>query len=167
MNGILIQSNRLITTDSKDCPCAESWDTSPPAVVVFEVDMEPTNSKPSSWLTCWLREVMDDLRSTRWRQFAHGYLIAFWFFLLLILTADLPIYLFMVSRNFFSPLQRYPGCLPNDDFNARSNEFNIFAWSSLFQITHGFGALTFTQAKMIDVIWDVVSLSWLGVFVLL
>ncbi|KAM7210172.1 hypothetical protein V8F06_014449, partial [Rhypophila decipiens] len=35
-------------------------------------------------------------------------------------------------------------------------QYNLFDSSGLFQITHGFGELTFTQAKIMDIIWDII-----------
>ncbi len=46
-------------------------------------------------------------------------------------------------------------CSPGGDFSLDS-EYNPWSVSQMFQITMGVGRLTFSQAKLIDVIWDVV-----------
>lgn len=48
-------------------------------------------------------------------------------------------------------------CLPDDSFGLRPQDFSYWGSSGFFQITLGFGDLTFTQAKAIDIVWDVVS----------
>ncbi|KZM27916.1 uncharacterized protein EKO05_0010306 [Ascochyta rabiei] len=45
-------------------------------------------------------------------------------------------------------------CLPDDSFNLQPGSYQYWSNSGFFQITLGFGRLTFTQAKAIDVIWD-------------
>ena len=46
-------------------------------------------------------------------------------------------------------------CVPGGDFSLFL-EYNPFAARRAFQITLGFGHLTFAQAKVIDIVWDVV-----------
>lgn len=48
-------------------------------------------------------------------------------------------------------------CLPDDSFNLWPSTYQYWGNSGFFQITLGGGALTFTQAKAIDVVWDIVS----------
>jgi hypothetical protein len=48
-------------------------------------------------------------------------------------------------------------CLPNGDFALYNNTYNPWAPSGFFQITMGFGTLPFSNAKIIDIVWDVVS----------
>ncbi|KAH7138705.1 hypothetical protein B0J11DRAFT_23162 [Dendryphion nanum] len=47
-------------------------------------------------------------------------------------------------------------CQPDGTFKLLARTFNFWASSSFFQITLGFGRLNFTEAKTIDIIWDVV-----------
>lgn len=49
-------------------------------------------------------------------------------------------------------------CLPDDSFSLRPDTYQYWSVSGFFQITLGFGNMTFTQAKAIDVIWDFVSI---------
>lgn len=57
-------------------------------------------------------------------------------------------------------------CLPDGSFRVSSyslgkadnpDVYNFWSMSNFFQITVGGGELSFTQAKVIDVIWDVVG----------
>ena len=48
-------------------------------------------------------------------------------------------------------------CLPDDTFSLQPDKYQYWSNSGFFQITLGAGSLTFTQAKAIDVIWDIVS----------
>ena len=47
-------------------------------------------------------------------------------------------------------------CQPDGTFSVEVN-YSLWEIQGFFQIMLGFGALTFTQAKVIDIIWDVVS----------
>ncbi|KAH7385960.1 hypothetical protein BKA66DRAFT_569276 [Pyrenochaeta sp. MPI-SDFR-AT-0127] len=48
-------------------------------------------------------------------------------------------------------------CQPDGSFQLQGRQdFSYWSSSGLFQITLGFGELSFTQAKAIDIIWDVV-----------
>jgi hypothetical protein len=47
-------------------------------------------------------------------------------------------------------------CHPDGTFSLHSKGYNYWAASGFFQITLPYGNLTFTQAKVIDVVWDVV-----------
>ncbi|KAH7092084.1 hypothetical protein FB567DRAFT_625156 [Paraphoma chrysanthemicola] len=46
-------------------------------------------------------------------------------------------------------------CQPDGSFDLQPGSFRYWSRSGFFEITLGFGTLTFTQAKAIDVIWDV------------
>jgi hypothetical protein len=48
-------------------------------------------------------------------------------------------------------------CMPDGSFNAGLDPYNMWSSSGFFQITLGFGELSFGTAKFIDVAWDVVS----------
>ena len=48
-------------------------------------------------------------------------------------------------------------CQPDGQFSYVTGRYKAWDASGFFQITLGFGALTFTQAKVIDIIWDIVS----------
>lgn len=49
-------------------------------------------------------------------------------------------------------------CNPDDTFSPfADNSYSYFSMSGFFQVALAFGSLTFTQAKVYDIIWDVVS----------
>jgi hypothetical protein len=48
-------------------------------------------------------------------------------------------------------------CNPDESFRTTAGKFNYWASSGFFQITFGFGKWSFTKAKVIDVVWDIVS----------
>jgi hypothetical protein len=48
-------------------------------------------------------------------------------------------------------------CLPDGSFSMKPYLYNPWAISGAFEITLAFGTLSFANAKLIDVIWDVVS----------
>lgn len=52
---------------------------------------------------------------------------------------------------------RGSACQPDGSFSIFP--FDYYAWgiSGFFQITIGFGSLTFTKAKAIDIVWDIVG----------
>lgn len=54
--------------------------------------------------------------------------------------------------------QTTTACLPDGNFNIYSDSYSPWATEGTFQITMAYGAISFGQAKVIDVIWDVVSL---------
>lgn len=57
-----------------------------------------------------------------------------------------------------SSLQEIPGCLPDGSFGDLIN-YNRWGLPGFFQITLRSGPLTFTQAKVIDITWDIVR-TW-------
>jgi hypothetical protein len=48
-------------------------------------------------------------------------------------------------------------CQADGNFYTNPNDFNYWHTLGFFQITLGFGNFSFTTAKVIDVMWDVVS----------
>ena len=54
-------------------------------------------------------------------------------------------------------------CMPDGSFDAASstrhgyNTYNYWKSSGFFQITLGFGVMSFTEAKILDISWDIVS----------
>ncbi|KAI1632356.1 hypothetical protein F4809DRAFT_653374 [Biscogniauxia mediterranea] len=58
-----------------------------------------------------------------------------------------------------SPLSYQPtasACLPDGSFNPFEDDYNTWAASTFFQISLGLGNFTFTEAKVIDISWDVI-----------
>jgi hypothetical protein len=50
-------------------------------------------------------------------------------------------------------------CLPNGQFAIYNDTYDRWALPGFFQITLGFGSLSFSKVKVIDIVWDVVS-AW-------
>jgi hypothetical protein len=59
----------------------------------------------------------------------------------------------------FSPSQ---GCQPGGKFSPYSSAYSPWVSGDIFEITLGFGAMSFTQAKVIDIGWDLVSSIFLS-----
>jgi hypothetical protein len=94
-----------------------------------------------------------DLRAARWGRGCLWILAIWWsVFLCIILSMFVPVYYWSAIRGF-----QTTGCQPNDAFNLYPGQYNPFAIGDFFQVTIGFGQLSFTEAKVIDVAWDVVS----------
>jgi hypothetical protein len=70
-------------------------------------------------------------------------------FTLLLLLSLSPVDLFM-------PNVSTKACRPDGNFLIGS-DYSPWDVSGLFQITMGFGAFTFSNAKLLDAVWDVVS----------
>ncbi|KAH8756380.1 hypothetical protein F5883DRAFT_375815, partial [Diaporthe sp. PMI_573] len=60
-----------------------------------------------------------------------------------------------VAANQDNAFYSYSGCQPGGAFSA-VNTWSAWNINEFFQITSGMGRLTFTQAKVVDVIWDVI-----------
>lgn len=102
------------------------------------------------------KEIRHDLKSTRWRHSAATYftwlLFGLWLALLLLLSICVPLY--TVGRGSFSA-GVWSYCGPNGSFSLLpTNPWNI-EWT--FQIITGWGPLSFTEAKIIDLAWDIVG----------
>jgi hypothetical protein len=117
----------------------------------------PPRSSPSTVKARWLsnhRQACTDFRA-RWGRGCLAALAYVWFicltvgFVLLCLFAS-------TSRGI---ADSNAACLPDDSFSVDPAEYRYWSKSGFFQITLGFGSLTFTQAKAVDVIWDVVSIA--------
>ncbi|QDS77353.1 hypothetical protein FKW77_005407 [Venturia effusa] len=48
-------------------------------------------------------------------------------------------------------------CMPDGSFNVKPSDYNIWKTSGFFQITLGFGHLSFALAKFIDIAFDIVA----------
>lgn len=49
-------------------------------------------------------------------------------------------------------------CRPDGSFNLRQTDFNRWNIRNFVQITFGLGPMSFTEAKLIDILWDLVSI---------
>jgi hypothetical protein len=94
----------------------------------------------------------EDLRGARWGKGGLWILATLWLvFLCLVFSILVPLH--------FTSITSWSGsvCEPNDAFNIYPGRYNPFAVEDFFQITVGFGEFSFSEAKMIDVAWDLVS----------
>lgn len=110
---------------------------------------------PSNVKAFWLdsqRQASRDFRSRSGRG-CLWVLASLWF---IGLTAGF-IFLCVWSKWERSDYNLQSACLPDDAFNLWPSTYQYWGNSGFFQITLGGGALTFTQAKAIDVVWDIVS----------
>jgi hypothetical protein len=54
----------------------------------------------------------------------------------------------------------YEVCRPDNKFDTSGTTYNVWKPSNVFEVTIGFGELSFGVAKLIDVIWDVVGVLY-------
>jgi hypothetical protein len=59
-----------------------------------------------------------------------------------------------------APGRAKTACPPDGSFRLDPETFSYWSKEGFFQITLGFGKLSFTAAKVVDVVWDVVSTTW-------
>jgi hypothetical protein len=50
-------------------------------------------------------------------------------------------------------------CQPDGSFSLYPDTFSIWSSTGFFQITLGGGHLTFAEAKLVDIVWDIVRSS--------
>ncbi len=106
------------------------------------------------WKTSF-QELWDDLRTTRW---ARGF---GWFSFLVIwcggLVTAITFVALISSINNHLLSESFSPCLVDGSFSLQPDRYNAWTASGAFEITLGFGNLSFANAKLLDVIWDVVS----------
>ena len=109
-------------------------------------------------LTQTLHDVRNDFRSIRWKRFALWFLFAIWTSALLILLIVMNV---ITSMPYYHEYGRFMpfalGCRPDGQFSSQANRYSYWGGSGFFQITMGVTGLTFTEAKVIDIFWDIVS----------
>jgi hypothetical protein len=103
----------------------------------------------------------EECRSSFHSVFAFGKSIGWWRIALYLISYALVLALAIVL-----PLQlltgwaaQYSGvdsCWPDGTFDL-SADYDLWAVTGIFQITMGFGPLSFSTAKLLDAVWDVVS----------
>ncbi|KAK3314248.1 hypothetical protein B0H66DRAFT_504169 [Apodospora peruviana] len=129
----------------------------------FSADGTIHRQSTTPWLTDLRRDVIADLQSKRWVTGVLLCLLSLWILALLILQV-------LLASGFVREdgFTRYGGdgrfqgysipgeaCQRYSTFDILRSR-NIWGIEDFFQITMGAGALTFTEAKVIDVIWDTV-----------
>lgn len=106
--------------------------------------------------TIWA-ELRHDLKSTRWRHTAASYFtwlgFSIWAAGLVVLCLVFPLRIMETISLESSEYWNY--CAPDGSFSLKpTNPWNP-DWA--FQIVLAFGSLSFSQAKVVDIVWDVVS----------
>ncbi|KAG8159812.1 hypothetical protein KVR01_010449 [Diaporthe batatas] len=91
------------------------------------------------------REVRRDLCAIRWGRGGLWFLFLFWIVGLLMC---------MIIMTMIWSGDSSSACLPDGTFSF-STQYDHWDISGFFQITSGFGQLTFSQAKAVDMVWDV------------
>ena len=104
-------------------------------------------------------ELKHDLKSTRWRPTAASYFtwlgFSIWALGLVVLCIVFPLVIVQTIYLESSEVGNWNYCAPDGSFSLEpTNPWNP-DWT--FQIVLAFGQLTFSQAKVVDIVWDVVS----------
>ncbi|KAI8930856.1 hypothetical protein NX059_011873 [Plenodomus lindquistii] len=99
-------------------------------------------------------QLRNDIRMT-WRFGSLRFLAAVW---LAGLVLSLAILLQLGSSKSRGVIRKptYQACRPDDTFSLFPQDYTYFSSSGFFQITLGYGQLSFAEAKVIDVAWDIV-----------
>lgn len=104
---------------------------------------------------------IDDLQATKWVRGLGWFIGVIW---LLSLIASLSLISLISNIRYFSTTNT---CQPDKSFRLHPETFSYWSSTGYFQITLGWGHLTFTQAKAIDIVWDIVScLSYMFSYIL-
>lgn len=88
-------------------------------------------------------------RSTFWVRYGKRSLFFIWFSLLLALV------IFLACWSSISSAQS--SCKPDGSFSPFIDDYRWWSGRGFFQITIWVGSFTFTEAKVIDIFWDIVS----------
>jgi hypothetical protein len=94
------------------------------------------------------RDLKKDLKGTRW---LHGFGWAagvIWFFGLVASATYIGIATLALSHT---------ACQPDNSFRLHPETYSMWSSSGFFQITLGGGHLSFAEAKVVDIVWDIVS----------
>jgi hypothetical protein len=95
-----------------------------------------------------LKNDLKSLKRTRWLR-GFGWLAGGIWFVGLIATACVIGTMTLTSTD--------TACQPDGKFRLHPDEFTLWSSSGFFQITLGGGEMTFTEVKVIDIIWDIVG----------
>jgi hypothetical protein len=99
------------------------------------------------WKTAY-GDLKDDLKRTRWLRGFGWFAAVLWLFGLIATACVIGIMTLSSTET---------ACQPDGQFRLHPDEFTMWSSSGFFQITLGGGELTFTEAKVIDIVWDIVS----------
>jgi hypothetical protein len=95
------------------------------------------------------QDLKTDLKKSRWKRGFAWFFGVIWF-LGLIVSA---VYVGVATLTSTST-----ACQPDGSFRLHPESYTLWSSSGFFQITLGGGKLTFAQAKVIDIVWDIVMI---------
>ncbi|KAI2621152.1 hypothetical protein GGR54DRAFT_90698 [Hypoxylon sp. NC1633] len=98
------------------------------------------------------REALSDLRSIGWARAGLWTLFVVW------TMAMLGCLIYLIQYGLDSSIANgtQSACSADGNFHLFITEYSSWAASGFFEITLGFGNLSFTQAKVIDIAWDII-----------
>jgi len=135
-------------------PAASS---SPKPAITAPYEPQHQNDLLFASMRFWLelrRELVADFHATNWSFTLPSFLFYLWN---IALAIAIVIFSLWESNGDRPVLSWETACKPDGSFQIYSILYSNWVVSGFFQITMGFGTLTFTQAKVIDIIWDIVS----------
>lgn len=116
-------------------------------------------TQPSTFITRWKDSHVQAHQDLRSRGPACGLCCLVYFWLSGLITSFCLVVVFTTRPGYGYLLgQTGSACLPDGNFGIEPYNYNYWFNSGFFEITLGFGRLTFTQAKFVDVVWDIVGL---------
>ncbi|KAI0889345.1 uncharacterized protein GGS22DRAFT_153679 [Annulohypoxylon maeteangense] len=109
----------------------------------------------STQLTTYYQRVKSHIKSVEWEKWIRR---CCWVASILWTVSILGLFAFLglygaLSYRFES---EDSACRSDDTFNPIISEYNAWAMSGFFKINLGFGNLTFTEAKVVDIFWDII-----------
>ncbi|KAH7142700.1 hypothetical protein B0J13DRAFT_503038 [Dactylonectria estremocensis] len=107
---------------------------------------QPKGGRVQRWWTEPRREAWADLRAAKWGRGALWFLLLLWTLTLVCVVITIPIISSLAVVD-------VSACRPDGSFSPYTG-YSFWDFSGFFQITLPFGSLTFTQAKVIDIVWD-------------
>lgn len=94
------------------------------------------------------QELKDDLKNTRWLRGFGWWVVFIW-------HAGLVVSAIYIGIATITP--KDTAYQPDGYFTLRPDGYGVWSSSGFFQITLGDGHFTFVEAKVIDIVWDIVS----------
>jgi hypothetical protein len=107
----------------------------------------PTKTKFGPVRTAW-HDLKHDLKSTRWLRGFGWTLCVFWLLGLIVSAVMIGMMSAFITTD--------SACLPDGSFRLLPDTFSMWSSTGFFQITLGGGNLSFAQAKVVDIVWDIV-----------
>ncbi|KAI2463291.1 hypothetical protein F4781DRAFT_440783 [Annulohypoxylon bovei var. microspora] len=99
-----------------------------------------------------VQSYIQSIEWSRWMRMGYWVVSVLWTITILGFFAFLGLYGALSYR--FESIDS--ACRSDDSFNPVISEYNAWAISGFFKINLSFGNLTFTEAKVIDILWDII-----------